>query len=220
MVQPFLYDEIALTKGEYALIITYLEILEKAKVKVYIDGVYAFLLYQPDIHRYHLEEDMELSEEKYRDIIENTVYRRAKQKAIAILKFMNRTEDELRSKLKSADYSDYIVNRTLDYVMEYGYVDDERFTSTYIRTRKNVKSKRQLKAELNNKGIKKDLIDKILSIEYELINDEDPEDIAIRKAIAKKTKGLETQTPEEKQKLLASLYRKGFQFDKIKKILK
>jgi len=201
------------------MILTCLEILEKSKVKVYLDDNYAFLLYQNDIHHYHLEEGTTLSEEKYQDIIENTVYRRAKQKAIAILKFMNRTEKELRTKLKDADYTENIIDRTLDYVMEYGYVDDERFTSTYIRTRKNTKSKRQLQMELQRKGIKKELIDKILTIEYECVNDEDPEEMAIKKAIAKKTKGLEIQTREETQKLLAFFYRKGFDIEKVRKLL-
>lgn len=194
------------------MLITKLEYIDKKKVKVYIDDEYNFLLYTTDIKKNKMIEGKELSFEVYQDIIENTVFRRAKQKAIAILKYMDRTEYELRNKLKQANYTEEIINRTIEYVISYKYIDDERFAKYYIRTKKSTKSKRQITMELKNKGISKYIIETAFA---EFDND----DSAIIKAIRKKTANIDLMSKEEKQKLAASLYRKGFESEDIKKYI-
>ena len=201
------------------MIVTCLELLDKSKVKIYINEEYAFLLYQKDIQRFQIEEGMEITEELYHDIIENTIYRRAKQKAIAILKYMDRTEEELRNKLKGASYPNEIIDRTIQYVKEYDYLNDERFASFYVRNKMKTKSKLQIRLALLQKGIRKEIIDNIFTKEYEDKEQENPEDIAIKKHISKKTRGNSVLTQEEKQKLMTSLYRKGFDIERIKKHL-
>lgn len=195
------------------MIITKLEELEKGKVKVYIDEEYHFLLYQKDIRVKRLKENEVISDYDYNDIVINTVLRRAKQKAFAILKFMDRTEQELVTKLKQSEYTDVIIHSVLAYVKEYHYIDDARYAIAYIRTRKDSKSKRQLQMELKQKGIEKELIENAFHEEY------DSEDIAVQKAITKKSKDVSNMTKEEKLKLSSSLYRKGYQLDLIKKYL-
>lgn len=194
--------------------ITKIEELDKGKYKIYIDNEYCFCLYQKDLRLYHLKEYSEITDTVYRDIYQNTVLRRAKQKAMAILKFMDRTEQELVFKLKQADYSDTVISDTLAYIKDFHYIDDERYALNYIRFKKDNKSKRQIYAELIQKGIEKGYIDQAFSEEYE------SEDYAVQKAIAKKTKDVDAMTEEEKTKLTASLYRKGFQLDLIKKYIK
>ena len=196
------------------MIITRLEELEKGKVKVYIDEEYHFLLYHKDIKIHHLEEYKAISDIMYKDIITNTVLRRAKQKAIAILKFMDRTEQELVTKLKQADYPDNVITSVIEYVKEYHYIDDARYAVDYIRFKKDSKSRRQLHTDLMQKGIEKENIEKAF---YEEYNDEDN---AIQKAIAKKSKNWGDLNKEEKLKLSAYLFRKGYQLDLIKKYLR
>lgn len=200
------------------MFITRLEALEKSKIKVYIDYEYAFLLYDKDLKRYNLEEGDEISSKIYHEIVEDTVYRRAKQKALALLKYMDRTENELITKLINSHYPEDVIKRTIEYVKEYGYINDERYATNYIRMRKERKSKLFLKQELLTKGIKKEILDTIFSMEYEE-EDDDPEITALRKAIEKKCKNPSSMTWEEKQKLIAQLYRKGFDIGKIRHAL-
>lgn len=191
--------------------ITGLEPKEKGKYKVYIDEEFHFVLYYKDLQKYKLEEGSEISGEIYRDIYLNTVLRRGKQKAIAILKYMDRTKQELILKLKQADYSDKVIEEVLAYVIKFHFIDDSRYTENYIRSRKDKKSKRQIITELTGKGIDKSLIDEVLSEEYH------SEAEALKKAIEKKSKNLNDLTREEKIKFASSLYRKGFQMDLIRK---
>jgi len=203
------------------MVITQLEELEKAKIRVYIDYNYAFLLYRKDIEVYSLQEGDDISEKVFEQIIEETVYRRSKQKALAILKFKDRTEQELRGKLSDTGYPEEVINRTIAYVTEYGYLNDTRYVTAFIRDRKNIKSKMVIKTQLLQKGAQKELIERILKEEYTFSESEvDPELQAIKKAVSKKTKNLDLLNIEEKQKLMASLYRKGFSFDNIKQTLK
>lgn len=205
------------------MVITRLEEMEKSKVKVYLDDSYAFLLYQKDIKHLGIEEGDAITEEVYEKILADIIFVRAKQKALEVLKFMDRTEQELSKKLSDAGYPQEIIHQTIDYVKEYGYIDDTRFTSSYVRTRMHAKSKLVIKTELLRKGISKGVIDKVFHDEYEIDKNsdsyEDAEMVAIKRNIAKKTKSPNDLTVEEKRKLMASLYRKGFDIDKIKKAI-
>ena len=196
------------------MLVTKIETIEKGKVnkyKVFIDDEYEFLLYPKEIHRYHIKENDCLTEQIYNEIYFETVLRRGKQKALAILKHMDRTEFELAQKLKLGEYSDKVITEVLNYVKSYHYIDDMRYTINYIRSNKSRKSKRQLQTTLYHKGIDKNTIEKALDEEYDI------EDYAIKKAIDKKGKNLEFMTKEDKLKLASSLYRKGFEMDLIKK---
>lgn len=190
------------------MVITSLEYGFKNRVKVFIEEEYAFLLYSSDIKKYDLEVQKVVSEELIKQIIEETVFRRAKQKAMAILKRMDRTEFELREKLKHEEYVDEIIERTIEYVKSYHYIDDKRYLENYIRVHQAKKSIRQIKQELKYKGIA--LND--FNVALEVMDDQR----AIERAIQKKMKNKKTLDVLQKQKLITYLYQKGFTSDDIK----
>lgn len=197
------------------MIITKLEEFHKNKLKVYLDEEYAFPVSISDEKNIGLEEGMEISEETLAKLLLVIVFPNAKQKAISLLKFMDRTEKELKYRLSLELYPEDIIEKAIAYAKEYGFINDERYAESYIRSRREKKSKMVIKNELLMKGINKEIIDNIFLSEYQS-EEEDPEMIAIRKAIDKKVGDVSSLTREEKQKLIAYLYRKGFQMDKIR----
>lgn len=194
------------------MIVTRLEYKDKGKVKVYMDGDYHFTLYLKDVKTFSLNEGNQISKEDYQEIV-NVVLHRAKLKAMAILKYMDRTEQELSYKLKQAGYVEEIIMAAIDYVKSYHYLDDERYARNYIEYKKSAKSKRQIEMELINNGVSKNLIQQLFENEYS------GEEEAISKLIAKKTKNIELKSKEEKLKLANYLYNKGYSMDLIKKSL-
>jgi regulatory protein len=200
--------------------VTRIEDTDKSKVRIYIDGEYAFTLYQKDIGRYRLEEGKELPDDVYHTILEETLLHRAKEKAMALLKLSDRTESELHSRLITAGFPEQIIDLAVSYVCSYGYINDERYAASYVNLKMGGKSKALIRMELLRKGIKKEIIDKVLFEEYENKEEEDPEIKAIRKLIAKKCNDPDMLSWEDKQNLIASLYRKGFTVDKITDALK
>lgn len=194
-------------------IITCLEHESQKKVKVYINDAYAFLLYHNDIKKYGLKEGMLIEEQLYNQIMEETIFRRAKQKAMAILKRMDRTEQELRYKLVQTGYPELAVENAIEYVKAYGYIDDIRFVENYFRYKQGNKSIRMIEAELIKKGINKENIQLVLE-EMTVSDDE-----ALKKAIKKKAKNWEELTFQEKSRVFSYLYGKGFKQADIRKYL-
>ncbi|BBF42119.1 regulatory protein RecX [Lachnospiraceae bacterium KM106-2] len=184
--------------------------VDNKKSKVYIDGEYAFVLYIGDFRKYKLKEGDPIEESVYQEILVDTIYRRAKQKAMAILKRMDRTESELRKKLEQDLYRKDAVDLAIDYVKSYHYIDDERFAKNFVHYKKNSKSKREIQYALSLKGISKELIEEAMEEEYE------SEETAIKKLIQKKCTNVEELAPEKKTKLINYLCRKGYSYEKIK----
>lgn len=195
------------------MIITKIEVNTDKKVNVYLDGEYYFFLFQSEIKKYKLKEGMELSPSFYNMIIEEIVYNRAKQKAVNILKYMDRTEYELKQKLKHAGYKEEIVNRIISYFYEYNYLDDRRFAYAYIERKKSSKSLKQIEMELRQKGVSREIIQELLE------NQKGGEEEALKKIIEKKLKGIEKPTKEQKQKISMYLYRKGYPANLIRQYL-
>ena len=191
------------------MIITRLEDTGKNKVKVYLDDRYRFTLYGREIKKYGLMEDGNMAETLLNELY-NTAIKRAKQKAMALLKHMDRTEAELKRKLEMAGFSGDIIQEAIAYVTSYHYIDDLRYASSYVRLRKSSKSKRQIIGELQQKGISGIDIQEALSSEY------DSEEEAIQREINKKFSDVKSLTREERQKIAAKLYRKGYGMDLIR----
>ncbi|MEG1991909.1 MAG: regulatory protein RecX [Acetivibrio sp.] len=193
--------------------ITGLEKGYRKQVRIYIDEEYVFSLYENEIKRYQLEKDLEIEEELYQQILEETIFKRGKQKAMNLLERMDYTEGELRSKLKQGGFPIEIIERVIAYIHSYHYLNDQRYVENYILYKKNSKSIRQMKMELKQKGVDSELIEE--NFQEQKVSDA----MAIQKAISKKTKDVESLTYPEKQKIASYLFRKGFQEGDIRQQL-
>lgn len=195
------------------MVVTRLENCGKNRVRVYLDDCYRFTLYEREISRYGLMENEKITEVLVNELY-NSAVKKAKQKAMALLKHMDRTEAELTRKLELSGYTEEIVGEAIGYVMSYHYVDDLRYASNYIRLRKEGKSRRQIVGELQQKGISALDIEEALGTEYE------GEEEAIKREIAKKYPDIDSLSREERQKLASKLYRKGYGMDLIRQYVK
>lgn len=191
------------------MIVTGLEECGKNKVKVYLDERYCFTLYNREIYRYGLKTEKVIPETLVSEIYAGVV-KRAKQKTMALLKNMDRTEAELKFKLELSGYTKEVIEEAIKYVKSYHYIDDSRYAVNYIRLKKQSKSKRQIIAELRQKGISDEYMEEALGAEY------DSEEEAIQREISKKVKNVDELSREDKQKLAAKLYRKGYGMDLIR----
>ena len=197
------------------MIITELAASGKTKYKVYIDYEYAFLLSAKEVKLYGLEEEHQITDVLYSEIMNETILPKAKLKAMDLLKSMDRTEYELVAKLRATGFSEEICQEALAYVKKFNYVNDYRYACNYIHYRKTTKSQKMLQMELSRKGVDKALIDEAFEEEYQ----EDTEEEAVRREVKKKCKNVEDLTYEKRMKISASLYRKGFSSSVVRKVL-
>lgn len=198
------------------MIVTKVELVSKNRYKVEVDGEFAFVLYRRELSHYQIKEECEVSEESFEQIKKEVIIKRAKLRAMHLLNDMDRTESQLRTKLRQSCYTEDVVEAALAYVKSFGYIDDLDYAKRYIQNRQNQKSKRELYAQLVGKGIERELIE--LAME-ECYTGEDDEIEAIRQLAAKRKYHFRDATREEQQKQTAYFMRKGFSYENIRRAL-
>ncbi|MCR5501652.1 MAG: recombination regulator RecX [Lachnospiraceae bacterium] len=198
--------------------ITKIKEISGKRFRIYLDEEPAFVLFKGELSSYGIEEDGELSEEAYSGIMGELLPKRAKMRAMKLLKDRPYTVRGLTDKLVEAEYPDSAVNEAISYVQSYGYLDDAKYAHDFVYTYKGRKNRMRIIAELNEKGVDRDLIEEALLDEL----GEDPEEYElaqIRKFLAKKNYDPETASFEEKQKILASICRRGYSPGLVKKAM-
>lgn len=195
--------------------VTKIESVTKTKFKVYVDDQFAFVLYKGELSRYRIVAEQEITREIFQKIKEEVILKRAKLRALHLLNDMDRTESQLRTKLKQGLYPEDIVEQAIAYVKSFGYIGDASYARRYITSRQKSRSKKEIYAELCRKGVARDEIDAAMEECYEDID----ETAAIKEILRKKRFDIQKATDLEKQKLYGYLARKGFSYDGIRQVI-
>lgn len=140
---------------------------------------------------------------------------RAKKRALYLLERMDRTEQQLREKLKSSDYPEEVIEEAIEYVKSFHYLDDERYAENFTRYKKENMSRQQIKQKLMLKGVSKDIIQNAIEEEYDV-----DESIHIRNILEKKHFSYETADEGEFRRVYGYLLRRGFRSNDILKEMK
>lgn len=197
------------------MIVTRTESLTKTKYKVDLDGQFAFVLYKGELSRYGVKEGAELTEETVDEIYNTVLLKRAKKRAMHLLEDMDRTESGLREKLRQGLYPAEIIEKAIDYVRSFGYLNDARYAENFILSRRNSKSRKEIHALLLGKGIS----DEEISIAFENCYGNQEEQEAVRRILEKKRVDPKTADDREMQKIYGYLARKGFRYETIRQVI-
>ncbi len=193
--------------------------VSKERSRVVLDTGESFILYKSELRLLRLKDGSELPDDKYKQIMTVVLPKRAKLRAMNLLKARRYTEYMMRLKLHDGGYPDAVTEAAIEYVKSYGYIDDRSFAKDFIEYESASHSKREIVQKLQQKGISKALIEDVYS---ELIAPDTSVKISLgcdeAEVIAKtlKKRGFTgNETYEERQKLLAYFYRRGFDMDKV-----
>lgn len=197
------------------MLITQISELDKKRMMVRTDEGISFALYKGEIRKFGLKEGQELTGEVYEEIRSEILIKRARKRAMFLLEKMDRTESQLRDKLRQSFYGEDIIEDAISYVKSYHYVDDSRYARTYVRYQKERKSRRQIKIDLMQKGVDREIIDLAIETEYESETEQD----LILKWVEKRHYSIGTSDIKEKQKMYQFLMRKGFRSEDILRVL-
>ena len=184
------------------------ELIVKGKPPFYID--------EEIVYKNSLKIGEILSESRLKSIKEDADKAWLKYRALQILSRRMVSEKELRRKLAGERKPSAIRDEVLSQLKQYGYIDDLKYASSYIRSQisRGGKSRLYLKNKLYEKGINADTIESALGAE---LSGYDEDSIALELA-RKKLKSLKPEPAlKTKQKLAAFLRSKGFSWDSINK---
>jgi len=190
---------------------------DRKRWKVTLDeGAVTFLLYHGELKQAGIDVPrelpdgetvfsgtQELSQEAWQHIREEILLPRAKKRALFYLKGGDKTEFQIRQKLKEGFYPAETIDQAVAFLKKYRLADDARYTENYVNQMKGARSRREIEAKLYAKGLKGDAVKESLAE----IPKED-EYLAAEKALGKHRSG-------DRRKDYAYLARRGFSGDAI-----
>ncbi len=198
--------------------VTRIEELTKSRSRVYLEEQFAFVLYKGELRSFHVAEGEELAPQDYETIVKQILPRRARLRAMNLLKGREYTVRQLHDKLRDGGYPEEIIADALAYVESFHYTDDLRYATAYITGHENSRSRRRIEQDLAARGIDPETAKKAWQ-EWEAQGGRQDEQAMIRKLLEKR--GFDPETADEKEirRQGAFLMRRGFAGEAVRKAL-
>lgn len=140
-------------------IVTSIEKSDRGRKVLCLDNKIELQLYAGEVRKYGLETGSQVSEELYQEILHEILGKRATKRAMHLLERQEKTEYQLREKLRQNSYPQEAIEDAIEYVKRYHYVDDVRYAKTFVLYHQEKRSRLRLKTDLLRRGIKGDVID-------------------------------------------------------------
>ena len=177
----------------------------KNRLSIFLDGEFCCGLDGVTVLRYRLKEGMELSKIELENLQAESESATAFERAIKYLSYASRSKKQIEKYLTEKGYLPQTVNSATEKLIEYRYIDDERYCREYINAHKRREGKRNILFGLLKHGIERELAEQVLS---ELTLEESSVvDVA--------NKYLRTHKNANKYKLKQYLFSKGFSSEEI-----
>lgn len=143
-----------------------------------------------------------------------------RERSFYLIEYSPKTEKQLRDKLKKGGkYTDEIIDKTISYLKEHKYLDDESLARRYIEINKNKYSKKIIFQKLYIKGIKRDLLDRLRNDPSILYDEEELAMKILLKKYPDYPKMKDKIDMKDKQKIYAHIVRKGISFEIAKSVM-
>jgi len=186
----------------------------KSRVNIFVDDSFFCGLNKETAVIFGLKENKEVDEEKLKIAIFESEVKSAFEKSLNYLGRRMYTKKELIERLTQKGYIKEVAERVIEKLEEYRYIDDKLFAKQFFQSNGHL-SKRVIQGKLIQKGVANDIISDII----EERTGESEFELCLLQA-KKYLKSKEVNDIKDIQKMQASLARKGFDFDTIKKVCK
>lgn len=128
---------------------------KQGRLALFFDEEFAFSVDLETLAQFGLQKDMELTEEELDELMEQTQYKKAKDRAFRLLGYKSYTRHLLRQRLLQEDFPQEIVLDVLDRLEELGLIDDldyaRRCASDLLHLKKYSLSR--VRQELRHRGV-------------------------------------------------------------------
>jgi regulatory protein len=164
-----------------------------------------------------LRRNDQLADETLERIKDAQVFRDVYTAAGRLLNYRLRTRAELSQRLRQKGYSPEMVEKVIGKLSDIGLLDDSRFAEAFIATKIASKpvGRRELERGLREKGVGKEVAEKAMAD----VRDEEVQTSLALAAAGPKLKSLRRFDPaKRREKLIAFLVRRGFDWDIIRTV--
>ena len=179
---------------------------------VFINNEFAFSLPEIDILYYKMAIGNEITDERIAYIQKHVIEAKAVAVASKYLSFKPRTKKEVIKKLQEKEFTQNVIEKTVDLMEEYNYINDVEYIHNYIDAKKTL-GKRRIKQELIMRGVDRDAIEKVFLSHFT-----DGEEITdtIAALFDKKLRGNKNPDQKERERAFNFVGRRGFSFSEAK----
>lgn len=189
------------------------------RYNIYIDGEFVLGVYDDTLLKYQLRKGDDLTAEKLAEIREYDEYNYGKNVAYKFLSYKPRSIKEVKNKLTYKKISKESVEKIIEHLKKYQFLNDENYAKLYLEQRISNKGmgKSMVTFKMIDKGIDKEMISKVIDENY-------PEDKQIEagkkllEKYLKKKQKIEDKL-ELKKKCYQYLFSRGFSYSIISQIL-
>ena len=201
------------------MVVTEIQELSKSRSKIVLDQEFAFVLYKGELRQYRVQLGTELAEEDYREIMTELLPKRAKLRAMNLLKSRSYTTAQLHMKLQQGGYPEEVIRDALEYVASFHYTDDLRYAVDFIIVNEQRKSRFRIEQDLRTKGISAETIEQAWR-EWQENGGSQDESEMIKALLEKRRFDPKNADRKEQQKVYAFLLRKGFSGENINRVMR
>jgi regulatory protein len=182
----------------------------EGRYNVFVDEAYSFSLDEAQLLKLEIRKGQELTEEELAKLKNESDFGKNYVRALDLISRRQRSEKEIRDYAWKKRWTEENRDRVIERLKERRYLDDEKFAESFVRSRANTRnfSQRKMQVELVKKGIKSEVIERVLA------NGDFDELVSLKNLIAKKQAHYDSD-----EKLIQYLARQGFRYDDIKSVL-
>lgn len=190
---------------------------KKDRRSIFVDGEFFAGVDEEVVLTIGLKVGQQVDDDSLEQLLRSEEVRKAREAALNLLSFRARSVNELERRLKQKGYEEEIIGEVISGLERVDLLNDERFTSDFIKGRMAAKptGKNKLFWELRQKGVPQETIDEALG---EVDEDQEYE-AALRLAESKVDRSPNTDIHSEKRRLSGLLQRRGFNWDIVSRVL-
>ncbi len=187
------------------------------RVNIYIDYEFSFACSLELVYKYKIQKGNKIEEESIIEITEEDNYFKGKNDALKCIERTYKSEKEVIDKLLDKEYEEKTINRVMEFMKEYNFVNDSRYANAYIKEKMNGAGREKIKFALKNKGIPEHIIEEKLNLLLE------GNEKVVARELAKKKLNILIKNEKDKNKLYKKLgdflVTKGFNFEIVKEVV-
>lgn len=133
--------------------------------------------------------------------------------ALYLIEFKDRTEKELRDKFKEKGYDENDTEDEIEFLKNYGYIDDKRYAEHFTHDAINIKKwgKVRIRTELLRKGVDRETVDNTIEDAFYEVEDD-----LVLTQMQTRFKNSDFSNIKERTRIFNFFMRRGFSPDEIK----
>ena len=178
---------------------------DKNRVNLYVDDEFYSGIPAELVYLEHLKTGLEIDEKDLKKIIFENEKSKAMSRVTKYIGSSLKTQKQIRDYLRKKEYSDDTIEFVMSKLVEYNYIDDQKYAQAYVLTYGKKYGKLKLISQLKVKGVSEEIIECVL---------EDNKVDSIESVASKYLKN-KVMSYEVSQKLCRFLYSRGYEFDEI-----